>query len=480
MAALKFTHILPVIVAVSLMVSGCSMKTDLGQSDLAIAARWHETLPHGGQSANMLSWWQSFGDSSLLQLIELAQNENPDLASAAADIEKARATLASSRAALLPSLDGSGAVDVSGTEGDRANRVTESTTTSGGLDASWELDLFGKNRSKRQAARERLGKQVANWHDARVSLAAEVADDYVQYRACRQLVGIYQQELVSQRETINATAKAVGSGFSSSSDLALAKASAASSASTLTEQKAECKILVKTIAQLTGGDETRVIRLLDKGRSSIPHPKTFNVNRVPADALRQRPDIQSLEREVAASMAEVGAANADLYPSLTLGGSITLSTSTLIGQSAPWSFGPALSLPLFDGGTRRAAVKSSIADYHSAVASYKSGVLSAVREVETALVHVNSTSLRMSDVKDAAENYRSHFTAIDTNWKAGNASLLDREDARRSALSAEVTLIEIRRDATRYWISLYKALGGGWQSGKDSAFPEKNIGSRQK
>ncbi len=176
----------------------------------------------------------------------------------------------------------------------------------------------------------------------------------------------------------------------------------------------------------------------------------------------------------------MGAANADLYPSLSLGGTITLSTSTLTGQSAPWSFGPALSLPLFDGGTRRAAVKSSIADYHSAVASYKSGVLSAVQEVETALVHVNSTSLRMGDVKDAAENYRSYFTAIDTNWKAGNASLLDREDARRSALSAEVTLIEIRRDATRYWIALYKALGGGWQSNMGSVLPAKNNASRQK
>nr|WP_321981204.1 TolC family protein [uncultured Cohaesibacter sp.] len=286
MTALRFTHILPVIVPASLMVSGCTMTSDLGQPELAITAQWHETLPHGGQSDNMLSWWKSFGDSSLLQLIELAQNENPDLASAAADIEKARATFASSRAALLPSVDSSSAVDVAGNEGDHANRVEESTSTSGSLDASWELDLFGKNRSTRQAARERLSEQVANWHDARVSLAAEVADDYVQYRACRQLAGVYQQELVSQRETINATAKAVGSGFSSSSDLALAKASAASSASTLTEQRAECKILIKTIAQLTGGDEAKVISLLNKGRTSIPHPKKFNVNRVPADALR--------------------------------------------------------------------------------------------------------------------------------------------------------------------------------------------------
>nr|WP_321461917.1 efflux transporter outer membrane subunit [uncultured Cohaesibacter sp.] len=480
MAASRSNHFIPVILPVGLLLSGCVVTTNERQPDLAITTMWHETLPHGGQSANMLSWWQSFGDSSLLQLIELAQTENPDLASAAADIEKARATLASSRAALLPTLDGSGALEGGGTEGERANRVEEATTTSGALDATWEIDLFGKNRLTRDAARERLGKQLANWHDARVSLAAEVADDYVQYRACRQLESVYQQELVSQRETIAATQKAVGSGFSSSSDLALAKASAASSASTLTEQKAECRILVKTLAQLTGGDETRVSNLLGKGRTAIPLAGKFNVNRVPAEAIRQRSDIQTLEREVAASIAELGVAKADLYPSLSLGGTITISSSTMSGQSAPWSFGPALSLPLFDGGTRRAAVKSALADYHAAVAEYKSGVLGAVQEVEAALVHVNSTRLRMGDAKDAAENYRSYFDAIDINWKAGNASLLDREEARRSALSAEVTLIEIRRDATRYWIELYKALGGGWQAASDSPRPATHNGTDQK
>jgi outer membrane protein, multidrug efflux system len=180
--------------------------------------------------------------------------------------------------------------------------------------------------------------------------------------------------------------------------------------------------------------------------------------------LRQRPDIDALELELAAAIADVGAAKADLYPSLSMSGSITISQSSLTGKSLPWSFGPALSIPLFDGGSRRAAVESKIADYDNAVASYKSGVLSAINDIETALVRLDSTRRKIGDAATAAENYRSYFNSIDSNWKAGGASLLDREEARRSAQSAEITLIETRRDAVRYWIALYKALGGGWNA----------------
>ena len=183
------------------------------------------------------------------------------------------------------------------------------------------------------------------------------------------------------------------------------------------------------------------------------------------------PDVAGLEREMAATLYEVGYAKADLYPSLSLSGSLTISHSTLTGNAVPWSFGPSLSIPLFDGGSRRAAVNSAEAAYRSAVASYKSGVLTAVDDVETAMVRVDSTTRRIGDSASAASNYRTYFKAIDDNWRAGGTSLLDREEARRSALSAEITLIEVRRDAVRYWIALYKALGGGWQKSPATLAP---------
>ncbi len=459
-------------IAACLIVSGCTSVASVQEPDLKIANAWHATLPHGGRTGDLVSWWSTFSDRSLTALIASAQAQSPTLESAAAEIEKGRATLASTQAGLFPAIDGSGSLARAGTGGNKANKVAAATTTSGGLDASWEIDLFGKTRQRSEAARLRVQERTADWHDARVSLAAEVADYYVQYRACRQLEQVYTTELASQRETIRAMETAATSGLTSSADLALGRASAATSASTRTAQHAECEVLVKSLARLTGGDEPHVRDILAMGKQRLPAPKTLKLSAVPADALRQRPDIDSLELEVAASLAEIGAAKADLYPSLSLGGSVTIGSSSLTGASLPWSFGPAISIPLFDGGSRRAAVGGATAAYDVAVAAYKSGVLDAVAEVETALVRIDSARRRIGDASVAARNYRVYFKAVDSNWKAGGASLLDREDARRSAQSAELSLIEIRRDSVRYWIALYKALGGGWDA---SASSPKNL-----
>jgi multidrug efflux system outer membrane protein len=467
-------------IATCLIVSGCMTPADLQEPNVKIATVWHATLPHDGRTSDLVSWWSTSFDTSLTALIAAAQAESPSLEFAVAEIERARATLTSAQANLFPGLSGSASLARSGIGGDRANRIAATTTTGGSLDASWEIDLFGKTRQKSEAAKLRFQERTVDWHGARVSLVGEVADNYVQYRACRQLVRVYAAELASQSETIRAMETAANSGFTSSADLALGRAGVASSASTLTAQRAECEVLVKSLTRLTGGDEPYVRDLLAKGKSGIPAPRTLKLSAVPADALRQRPDINALELEVAASIAEVGAAKADLYPSLSLSGSVTINGSSLTGNSAPWSFGPALSIPLFDGGSRRSAVGSAAASYDAAVAAYKSGVLDAVAEVETALVRIDSSRRRIGDASVAARNYRAYFNAVDSNWKAGGANLLDREEARRSAQSAEVSLIEIRRDSARYWIALYRALGGGW--GASAAAPgilqKKSKGSQ--
>ena len=323
------------------------------------------------------------------------------------------------QASLFPGLGGSGSLARSGTGGGNANQVAAATTTSGSLDASWEVDLFGKTRRKSEAARLRVRERIDDWHGARVSLAAEVADYHVQYRACRQLERAYTDDLASQRETIRAMETASTSGFTSSADLALGRASAAASASTLTAQRAECEVLVKSLARLTGGDEPHVRDVLAVGKRGMPTPKMLRVSAVPADVLRQRPDIDALELELAATLAEVGAAKADLYPSLSLGGSITIDSSSLTGASLPWSFGPALSIPLFDGGSRLAAVEGAAATYDVAVAVYKSGVLDAVAEVETALVRIDSARRRIGDATVAAHNYRAYFKAVDFELEGG-------------------------------------------------------------
>lgn len=452
------------VLATLAVLSGCTALDTLKTSNSVVSAYWHATLPHGGRPTDLVAWWASFKDPSLTELLTLAERENPTVQEAVGNIDKARATLDSARAGLFPSLDGSASASREGNKGDDLNKIVAGTNKSGGLDAAWELDLFGKTKKETQAAASRARGKVWSWHDARISVAAEVGDYYVQYRACRQLEKLYRDELASQRETLRATEKSAQSGFTSTADLALSRASAATSSSNLTAQRGDCEIIVKSLVQLTATDEVVIRKLLDQGKSSIPQPSSLQIASVPAEVLRQRPDVNALEAEVAATVSDVGAAKADLYPSLSLSGSISISESTVTGRSIPWSFGPALSIPLFDGGTKRAAVRSAVADYDVAVASYKSGVLTAVADVETALIRVNTALKRIGDAKMAADNYQSYFRSVDENWKSGGVSILDREEARRSAQSAAITLIEIRRDAVRYWIALYKSLGGGWSA----------------
>lgn len=462
----------------SLVLSACAAGPTYSEAVPAAPAAWQAVLPHGGSVATMRDWWQQFDDPAVAQLIALADADSPSLANAWADIEQARATLTTARAAGLPSVDGSASA-TRARQQTMSGSVTTSTTRSAGLDAAWEIDLFAKVRRNAEAAEARAHARVADWHDARVSLAAEVADTYVQYRACELLVDAYERERTSTAETEKATAAAVRAGFNAPSDGDLARASLASATSTLLSQRAQCDLLVKSLVDLTGRDEPALRLLLSDakanggvGGSRLPTPAGLEVQSVPANVLRQRPDLASLERELAASSAEIGAAEADLYPSLSLSGSISITASPGSSALTTWSLGPSLSIPLFDAGQRRAAVASARASYQAALANFRQGVRTAVKEVERSLVNLDSTARRAEEAERAAEGYRHYFRATETNWRAGGESLLTLEEARRSALSAEISLITLQRDRVEYWIALYKALGGGWQPGTPAWSPD--------
>ncbi|SEF34873.1 efflux transporter outer membrane subunit [Variovorax sp. NFACC27] len=479
MATRLFTVL--VLGAASLVLAACATRRTYSEPVLETPPAWQAVLPHGGSVGAMRDWWRQFDDPVVAQLTAIAESDSPSLVKAWAAIEKARATLTTSQASGLPSLDGSASV-TRARQQSVSGALATTTTRSAGLDAAWEIDLFGKVRNNIEAAEARAGARVADWHDARVSLAAEVVDTYVQYRGCELLVDAYERERVSTAKTERATAVAVRAGFSSESDAALARASLASTTSTLLSQRAQCDLLVKSLVDLTGRDEQMLRSLLSSGKTGdgtgsgrLPLPAGLEVQSVPANVLRQRPDLASLERELAASSAEIGVAQADLYPSLSLSGSISVSATPGASALTTWSLGPSLSIPLFDGGKRRAAVVTARANYQTALANYRQGVRTAVKEVERSLVNLDSTARRVDEAQRAADDYRRYFQATETNWRAGLESLLTLEEARRSALSAEISLITLQRDRVEYWISLYKALGGGWQAGA-SALPASQTG----
>ena len=459
---LRFTS-LPAVLAAAFLI-GCASPPAAPPAATELPAQWQAPLPHDGQLTVLSQWWQQFNDPLLVQLIDAAQTVSPGVASAASRIEQSRAARVAAGGALLPALD----ANASAVRGRQDFVSGLGTTASAGLQASWELDLFGGRRAARDAAQARAeGAQVA-WHDARVSVAAEVATSYTALRACEAQVEQTQADARSRSETARLTELSRQAGFEAPASAALARASAAQGNSLLTERRAQCDVLVKGLVALTGRAEPALRTQLAAGRSGVPRPAQIAIANVPAQALAQRPDLLVAERELVAAFAEVSQAQAARLPRITLAGSVSAArfeSSLGSDNGTLWSIGPVtVSLPIFDGGTRRANVDAAMARYAEAGAVYRGKLRTAVREVEEALVALRSTADRNADAQIATEGFTTSFRATEARFKGGLASLFELEDARRSAVQAQAALIDLQRERSTAWISLYRALGGGWSS----------------
>lgn len=424
--------------------------------------QWYAALPHQGSLRDLQSWWQQFNDPLLVRLIESAQAASPTVAAARSRIEQARATRIAAGAALLPALDAT----ASAVRGNSQPPAPLATTVQAGVQAAWEVDLFGGNRATAAAAQARLEGAQAGWHEARVSVAAETANSYMNLRTCEQQVVVTRSDARSRAETARLAGLSAQAGFTAPATAALARASAAEGSARATQQRAQCDIELKALVALTAVPEPRLREQLAPLGTEPLQAAPLAVVAVPAQLLAQRPDVFQAEREVAAASAEVGVAQAQRFPRLSLSGSIaagSVRTGGVTTDLQTWSIGPlALTLPLFDGGRRAANVDAAEARYTEAAALYAARVRQAVREVEEALVNLESARLRSEDARTATEDYRISFTATEARYRSGLASLVELEDARRTALAAETAWVALQRERVAAWISLYRAMGGGW------------------
>ena len=432
------------------------------------AAQWTAPLPHHGQLGALADWWQRLDDPLLVALIAAAQEASPTVATAGARIAQARATAVGVGAALGPTLDASASVS----RGLSQPGVPIASTAQGGLQAAWEIDLFGRNRAAANAAQARQQGAQAQWHDARVAVAAEVASQYVTVRACALLRGLAGEDAKSRQETARLSGLSTRAGFTAPAVDALARASAAEANNRVVQQLAQCDVYMKAMVALTGLPEADIAQKLALAHMPPAQIALFSIASIPAQALAQRPDIFSAERDVAAASFDVGNAQGQRYPRLTLNGSIGGMAYRAGGSSenfGTWSIGPlALSVPLFDGGRRNADVEAAQARYTEAVAVYRAKVRQAVREVEEALVNLRSADDRNADTQVAAQGYQAAFAATQARYRAGLASLPELEDARRTALAADTNAIALQREGLLAWVALYRAVGGGW-SGPDAS-----------
>ena len=421
-------------------------------------------LPHQGSAKELANWWQSLGDPLLVELIISAQTASPSVSAATARIQQARSATVTTRAASAPSLS---YVDGLSRGGSQLN-MPVATSAQAGLQASWEIDLWGGNRAAQNAAQARLAGSQAGWHEARVSVAAEVASTYLNFRTCEQLVSVAKDDVTSRTETSRLTGLLAKAGFAPPADAALARASNAQSQSMLTMQRTQCDMQVKALVALTTLSESEIRLKLNAAGVFIANSaiNSIAIPKLPAQLLAQRPDVFAAQQDVAAASGDVGSAQAAKYPRLALNGSLgiaALRSGGINTDGATWSIGPiSFTLPIFDGGQRATAVDLANANYEAAVVNYRAKVRAAVKEVEEALLSMQSAADRLQDAAIATEGYSTAFAASEARFKSGLGSLSDLEDTRRTALAAKTALLNLERERSAAWVALYRALGGGW------------------
>jgi len=458
--------LLPVALSLA-MLGGCAgLEQRMPPADATATppAQWHAPLPHNGQLSDLRAWWLQFDDPLLTRLVAAAQQASPTIASARSRIEQSRATRVAAGAALAPAID----ANASASRGRQDLSMPLATSASASLQAAWEIDLFGGKRAASDAAQARLEAAQAQWHDARVSVAAETASTYTSLRACQAQLTQTEADAASRAETSRLTELSANSGFQSPANAALARASAAQGSGNATQQRAQCELDLKSLVALTGIAEPTLRSDLRPATARLPQPAQLAIATVPAQALAQRPDLYSAARDVIAASADVTQSQSQRLARISLAGNIgsaRIDTGAGTTSGTIWSFGPlSVTLPIFDGGTRKANVEASRARYDEAVSLYGAKLRSAVREVEQALVTLQSTADRTRDAQIAAEGFNASFRATESRFRGGLASLFELEDARRTDVQARSELISLQRERVLAWITLYRALGGGWDA----------------
>jgi len=459
--------------------AGCGLTRPPATVEAPFPPQWHAPLPHGGSVASLADWWRQLDDPLLVELIAAAEAASPNLASAAARVAEARSTRVQAGAALLPNLDGtlSASRGVSGSSfgagGTTASSSTSAsaaiapvTTLQAGLQSRWEIDLFGRLRADRDSAEQKLSSATAKWHDARVAVAAETANAYFAERACQQQLRVAESDAKSRGETARLTDLSARAGFTAPADAALARASASDASGRLTQQRAQCAVQRKALVALSGIDEPTLEQKLAASPAQRALPEVGSIASVPAEAISQRPDVYAAELGVASASADVGSAEAERYPKLSISGSIgrmQIRTSGFRESLDTWTIGPvSLTVPLLDFGARAANSDAAKARYTEAVSLYRANVRQAVREVEEALVNLDATDARATDADSAVKNYQASFDATQARYQSGLASLFELEDSRRTLFAAQTARVSLQRERTEAWVALYRSMGGGW------------------
>lgn len=460
---------------------GCSVGPDYHTPDMSVPARWSQGASgSGGASASaprLANWWARFNDPVLNGLVAEAVAGNLDVAAAKAKVRAARAAYRQSVGALFPEVDAGASMTRADPGGGRSGPYAEAnvyTRYRGGLDAGWEIDIFGGERRTVEAAIYNADAALDDLDSVLVSLVGEVALNYVDARGYQARAALARRSSASQRETAALTRRMQEAGAATQMDVANATGLAANTEANVPQLEAAFAESVNRLSVLTGRPPGALAMRLAAAKP-IPTPRQPLPKGIPANVLNNRPDVRAAERRLARSTALIGTAEAQLYPSVNLAGTLATSGARLgdlaRASSISWSFGPSVSVPIFNAGQLRAQVEVREAERDENFVAYRSSVLTALEEVENALVNYAQQRKREVMLNQAAVSFRESTRLSRELYENGSTTFLDVLTAERSLYSSEDSLLQSRVAISGYYVALAKALGGGWDKPVDIVTP---------
>lgn len=457
--------------------TGCmASRTKIATPNITVPSAWSSTAPGNVNASpeDLSKWWERLRDNTLTGLIGEALKRNTDVRTAQARLREARAQRNLAAANRFPSATVAGSA-----AGSKPKGSSTLGQYSANFDANWEADVFGAKRNALEAAKADVRTTEADLHETQVSLAAEVAVNYVQLRSYQARVDIARQNATSQAETLQLTEWREKAGLVSSVDVEQARTNleqTRASIPSLETSIAESQHALATLLGLAPG----ALKQQLSGASPIPSVPDKLMVGIPANVLRRRPDVQAAEAKIVAETARLRQAEAGRFPSFSLNGSLSIEklrggalgtvtggalAASSGGLSTISSFSASVLQTVFDRGRIRSQIDIQNAVQEQAVISYESTVLTALEDVENALVSFEKSHERLAALDAASTSARYAELLARDRYAAGLTDFTTVLDTERTVLTIEDSLAQTKGDRASALIQLYKALGGGWSPG---------------
>ncbi len=455
---------LPLVLAISAVLAGCATPADLPRFQPELAGPFASAAATADEP--VAEFWRRFGDAELDALVAAALQRNADLRIALANLKQARALAGFADAQQMPTIGASaGATRVRAP--DDAGNAQTFNVYSAGFDASWEIDLFGRLSGNRQAAAADTRASEALVRAAQVSVAAEVARNYFELRGQQEQLRVALASLQTQQEAMKLVQARLDVGRGSALDTERARSLTQTTAAAVPALEAALARSRYRIAVLTGQVPTALDAQLGtvKALPGLPATALDKIGS-PQTLLRRRPDVQAAEEQVAAAAARVGVARAELFPHVSLGGSLGLNAGRLadLGDSASFVYqlGASLVWSVLDFGRNQSLIAAASATGDAAAIGYEKAVLAALEDTEGALTAYNRTQQQTQSLFDAAQSATKAAEIARARFGAGSSDFLAVLDAERELLAARDRLAQAQTASATSLVAVYKALAGGW------------------